>query len=71
MAVDVSAPLPELELAAAAIVRVDTGDAAAIITRLVVHVSQDAPELVNDAPLTPPLLAHEQLGGIEAPGLSP
>ena len=55
MTTDVSAPLPDLDLRDQSILTVDTGDAAAIITSLVIHVAQDIPP--DALALLPPLLA--------------
>lgn len=61
MADDVSAPLPDLDLKEQSILTVDTGDNNAVITQLVIHLSQDAPpEAV--ASLTP-LLTFTPLSG--------
>lgn len=55
MATLVSAPLPDLDLEEQSIIVVDTGDAAAIITRMVVHFTQAAPDDVaaNLEPVAP------------------
>jgi hypothetical protein len=54
MATNVSAPLPDLDLEASSIITVDAGDAAAVITRMVVHFTQNAPELPTKLePFTP------------------
>jgi len=57
---DVSAPLPDLDLRDQSILTVDTGDANAIITKLVIHVSQDIP--AEALAQLPPLLAHIPVG---------
>jgi hypothetical protein len=44
MTTDVSAPLPDLDLADQSILTIDTGDAAAVITSIAIHVRQDTPE---------------------------
>jgi hypothetical protein len=44
MPTDVSAPLPDLDLRDQSLMTVDTGDPNAIITSLVIHVSQQAPD---------------------------
>lgn len=49
MATDVSTALPDLTLDSNATLEVDTGDANAIITSLVIHVSQDIPQEALDA----------------------
>jgi hypothetical protein len=54
----ISAPLPDLDLEESSIISVDTGDAAAIITRMVVHFTQDVPALPDKFDLIPPILAH-------------
>ena len=48
MATLVSAPLPDLDLADACTLTVDTGDVTAPIVSLAIHFSQDAPEQVLD-----------------------
>jgi hypothetical protein len=40
----ISAPLPDVDLRSSSIVTVDAGDPNAVITQLVIHVSQDLPE---------------------------
>ncbi len=51
---DVSAPLPDLTWPDQATITVDTGDANAVITGLVIHLSQDVPEdVVNAQPYVP------------------
>lgn len=44
MATDVSAPLPDLTLEESSLLVIDTGDNAATITRIVIHVSQEVPD---------------------------
>ena len=59
MATLVSAPLPDLELATTCSITVDTGDPAAIITRIIVHLSAEIPEgAIEEQPVTV-ILAHE------------
>jgi hypothetical protein len=41
----VSAPFPDLDLEEKSIIEVDTGDNGALITRVVVHFTQDIPDL--------------------------
>jgi hypothetical protein len=65
MPTNVSAPLPDLTLEEQTILTIDTLDAGAIISSVVIHVSQDVPDLPTKIQLLPPLYAHE------APGLSP
>jgi len=60
MATDVATSLPDLDLRDQSILTVDTGDANAIVTRLIIHVSQDIP--VEVLGLLPPLLAHLPIG---------
>lgn len=43
MPVDVSTALPDLDLQSQALLTVDTGDPGALITQMVIHVSQDIP----------------------------
>lgn len=71
MANDVSAPLPDLTLERKSILTVDTGDANASITQLVIHFAQDVPDLpVKLEPFTP-LFAYGPPSGNEAPGVTP
>lgn len=65
MATDLSAPFPDLDLEEQSIITVALGDAASKITGLVVHFTQDVPELPAKIELLPPLYAHE------APGFGP
>ena len=55
MATDVSTALPDLTLDSNATIEVDTGDVNAIITSLVIHVSQNIPSdllgLLDEIPL--------------------
>lgn len=60
MPTDVSAPLPDLNLRDQSILTVDSGDAAAIITRIVVHLSQDLPAAAIKQ--LPPVLANVPVG---------
>ncbi len=54
MSDDVSAPLPDLDWPNEAILHVNVGDSSAVITGLVIHLSQDVPEdLVPVKPFTP------------------
>ncbi len=55
---DLSAPLPDLDWPDQAVITVDAGDSSAVITGLVIHLSQDVPEDVVPIPLVPPVLAH-------------
>jgi hypothetical protein len=65
MATDVSAPFPDLDLEEQSIIEVDLGDVGAAITGVVVHFTQNVPDVPAKIELLPPLYAHE------APGLSP
>ncbi len=56
---DLSAPLPDLDWPDQAVITVDAGDPNAVITSLVIHLSQDVPEDVVKIALIPPVLAHE------------
>ncbi len=56
---DVSAPLPDLDWPDQAIITVDAGDSSAVITGLVIHLSQDVPEDLPPVALVPPVLAHQ------------
>jgi len=59
MADDVSAPFPDLTWKDLSIIRVDSGDAAAPITTMTIHLAQDVPEeLLPNAPVAP-LLAYQ------------
>jgi hypothetical protein len=61
MPTDVATSLPDLDLRDQSILTVDTGDPNAIITSLVIHVSQDIP--AEALALLPPLLAHIPVEG--------
>ncbi len=51
---DLSAPLPDLDWPDQAVITVDAGDSSAVITGLVIHLSQDVPaDVVPVAPYTP------------------
>lgn len=67
----VSAPLPDLDLEEQSVITVDTGDALAVITGMVVHFTQDVPDVPLKIALLPPLLVHEPQTGTEAPGKTP
>lgn len=58
MATNTSAPLPDLTLEEKSILVVDTGDAAAIITRVVIHFAQDVPDVDVKPVQVGPLLAY-------------
>lgn len=58
MATDTSAPLPDLTLEEKSQLVVDTGDVGAIITRIVIHFSQDVPEADVKPEKVGPLLAY-------------
>jgi Mg2+/Co2+ transporter CorB len=60
MATDVSAPLPDLTLEEQSLLVIDTGDNAATITGLVIHVSQDVPDLPTKIQLLPPLYVNKR-----------
>jgi hypothetical protein len=66
MATDVSTALPEVILAPGCTLTVDSGNAAAIITKLNVYGFSPVPLPPLD--LNPPVASF---GGTEAPGLSP
>lgn len=53
---DVSAPLPDLSLKDKTIIEVDTGDPGAVVTGLVIHVSQSIPD--GALPSLLPLLTY-------------
>ena len=54
MANDVSAPFPDLDWPDQAIISVNAGDSSAVIKKMTIHLSQDAPdELLNFAELPP------------------
>lgn len=59
MPTDVSAPLPDLTLEESSLLQIDTGDDDATIGRVVIHVSQEVPDLPIKIELLPPLYAHE------------
>jgi hypothetical protein len=54
----VSAPFPDLDLEEKSIIEVDTGDANAKITRVVVHFTQDIPDLDSAFVVLNPLLTY-------------
>lgn len=58
MPTDISAPFPDLDLEEQSIIEVDLGDALAKITGLVVHFTQDVPELDANFQILNPLLAY-------------
>jgi Mg2+/Co2+ transporter CorB len=60
MATDVSAPLPDLTLEESSLLVIDTGDNAATITGVVIHVSQDVPDLPTKIQLLPPLYVSKR-----------
>ncbi len=66
----ISAPLPELDWNELSIISVDTGNASAKITELVIHLSQDVPVAAVSAPLVAPLFTYGAPGNGEAPGLT-
>jgi hypothetical protein len=71
MPTTVSAPLPDLDLEGSSVIVVDTGDTDAIITRMVVHFTQDVPEEAVKVTPAQPLFAYGPTAGAEAPGLTP
>jgi hypothetical protein len=58
MPVDVSAPMPDLTLEESSILTIDTGDPGAVITQVVIHVSQEIPDVRTTIKLLPPQLAY-------------
>ena len=58
MASFVSAPLPALDLDSNATLTVDTQDPLAIVTQVVVHLTQDVPETAITPEPVPPILAY-------------
>lgn len=64
MALDVSAPLPDVNLQPGHTITVTVDDASAVITGLNVYALNLATGKHEDIPLLPPVLAHE------APGLT-
>ncbi len=59
MATRIKGPFPDLDWPDQAIITVDAGDSNAVITGLVIHLSQDVPEDVPPIALIPPVLAHQ------------
>lgn len=53
MPVDISAPLPDLQLRDQSVLEVDTGDPGAVITQLVIHLAQGVPEDVLNGAIGP------------------
>ncbi len=58
MATVISAPLPEMDWKDLSVISVDTGNASAKITELVIHLSQDVPEEAVPVPVIDPLFAY-------------
>lgn len=56
MATTVSAPLFDLNLEEQSLLVANTGDVNAIITRIVIHFSQEVPAVEQKIDLVPPLL---------------
>ncbi len=59
MATRIKGPFPDLDWPNQAIITVDAGDSSAVITGLVIHLSQDVPEDLPPVALVPPVLAHQ------------
>ncbi len=69
MATTLSAPLPEMDWKDLSFITVDSGNASALITELVIHLRQDIEESREDLPdFTPTYLPTPT--GTEAPGLT-
>lgn len=66
MATRLKSSFPDLDWPDQAIISVDAGDASAVITSLVIHLSQDVPAEILKAANVTPLFAYAD----EAPGLS-
>ena len=58
MATRLKSAFPDLDWPEQAIIAVDAGDASAVITGLVIHLSQDVPEDVLTAEAFTPLFAY-------------
>lgn len=58
MPTPLSAPLPDLDLEEKSILTIDTGDASAIITQVVIHFSQEVPAGDVVFPAVPVLLGN-------------
>jgi hypothetical protein len=71
MATDVSTALPEVILAPGCTLTVDSGNAAAIITKLNVYGFSPVTREPIVIDLVPPILAYEPRGTTEAPALTP
>lgn len=66
MATTIDGPLPDLTLETTAFLAIDAGDTSAVITRVVIHVSQEAPEPEIVEAVVPPLFAYgpSTIGGL-------
>ncbi len=60
MATRIKGPFPDLDWPDQAIITVDAGDSSAVITGLVIHLSQDVPEDVLAVPPFTPLFVYGQ-----------
>jgi hypothetical protein len=58
MATRIAAPFPDVDLEEKSIIEVDTGNANAVITRVVVHFTQDIPDLDEKFAVLNPLLTY-------------
>ncbi len=70
MATRIKGPFPDLDWPDQAIITVDAGDSSAVITGLVIHLSQDVPQEAIKLDTVPPVLIS-QPSGTEAPGHTP
>ena len=55
---DLSAPFPDLDWPDQAIIAVDAGDPAAVITTFTIHLAQDVPEDLLPPPQVPAILGY-------------
>ncbi len=62
MPADLSAPLPDLDWPNEAILHVNAGDSSAVITGLVIHLSQDVPQEAIKLNTIPPVLVSKPSG---------
>lgn len=66
MATRIKSAFPDLDWPDQAIISVDAGDASAVITGVVIHLSQDVPAEALKIPSLPPVVTY----GPEAPGVT-
>jgi hypothetical protein len=58
---DIAAPLPDLSWKDLSIITVDTGDSAAHITRMTIHLAQNVPDDLLAGAVVAPLFAYTEV----------